>query len=453
MSDSLFITGLKFLSIGGLVLANAFFVAAEFSLVAVRRSRIETLAEGGNRHARTTLEVLNNLDAVISSTQLGITLASLGLGWLGESTLAHMFEPLFQMALTSAMTARLSAHAFAAALSFIIITFLHIVLGELAPKSIALERTERVALVVSAPLQLFYRVFRPFIWLLNACGVIVLKLFGMHGAGGHQSVYTEEEIRQLVSLSHQSGHLNADERELIHNIFHFTSSVVREIMVPRQSIANIEIGATRDQVLKSLEESGYSRLPVYEKRPDNIIGVVHSKDLLPILLTGKVLELASVMRKPVFIPDTAHLSEAMRQMRISKTQLAIVVDEHGSVAGIITLEDLLEEIVGDIQDEHDVEGEEAVFWPQPDGTVLIDGGISIREANRKLDLHLPESDDYTTLAGFLMTEAGKLLDKQDIVIFQGATFVVEEIEGRRISRVRLHQSPTQPENSLAPAGN
>lgn len=432
--------------------ANAFFVAAELSLVAVRRSRVTTLAHTGNRRAMTVLQLLDNMDAVISTTQLGITLASLALGWIGEVTLSHIFEGLFAQFFPSGLPLTISAHTLAVPISFALITFFHIVLGELTPKAIALEKTESAALILARPLQLFYQTFKPFIWLLKASGTQVVRAVGLQGTPGHQSAYTEEEIRQLVSLSYQSGHLNADERELIHNIFHFTDTVVREVMTPRPTIVGVEVNAKLEAVLRAFLESGYSRLPVYEKHPDNIIGVAHSKDLLPYLHKQEAFSLKSLMRKPVFIPDTAHLAEAMRQFRAAQAQFAVVVNEHGSIEGIITMEDLLEEIVGEIHDEHDVQAEEAVYWKESDGTILLDGGISIRDANRKLELNLPESDDYSTLAGFLMTEAGKLLVPNDAVVYQGAVFTVEKVEGRRVTRVRLRPINTSTDDSLAQTG-
>ncbi len=445
MNDSALVILVKLFSVGVLVLANAFFVAAEFALVAVRRSRIAALAEAGNRRAIITLGVLDHLDAVISATQFGITLASLALGWIGEATLSHLFEPILAFVIPGTIARTITAHTVAAIISFAAITFLHIVLGELAPKSVALSRAESVAMLTAGPLQLFYRVFKPFIMLLNFSGSLVLKFFGLESADGeHRTAYTEEEIRQLVSLSHQSGHLNADERELIHNIFHFTSTVVREVMTPRTAMAALDLGAQRDAILQTFRESGYSRLPVYENQPENIVGTVHSKDLLPFLIQNRPFSLKALLRKPVFVPDSASLEAAMRQLRAAKAQMAMVVDEHGNIEGMVTMEDLLEEIVGEIHDEHDVEAEEAVFWHEPDGTILLDGRISIRDANRKLDLNLPESDDYATLAGFLMNEAGKLLAPGDAVTYHDAAFTVEQVERRRVSRVRLsRQKPEE----------
>jgi CBS domain containing-hemolysin-like protein len=446
MDDSPIFTGLKLLSVGVLVAANAFFVAAEFALVAVRRSRIAALAESGKRSARTTLRLLDNLDAAISATQFGITLASLALGWIGEETLSHLFAAPLSLILPPGV-AFVSAHAVAVAISFVVITVLHIVFGELAPKSIALARAERVALLVSAPLDLFCRAFKPFIWILDRAGAGAVKMFGVEIKGGHHSAYTEEEIRQLVSLSHQSGHLNADESELIHNVFHFTETVVREVMVPRPETVSIEVSSSADDVMRAFCESGYSRLPVYEGQPDNIVGFVHTKDILPYAVRKESFTLKTMLRKPVFIPDTAHLEEALRQLRAAQSPLAIVVDEHGNVEGIITMEDLLEQIVGEIRDEHDVTDEETMFWREADGTLLFDGSIAIREANRKFNLQLPESDDYATLGGFLMTLAGRLLAPGDAVAYQGLTFSVERVERRRVSRVRLRTEPTENERA------
>lgn len=438
MSDSAGIIGLKLLSVGGLVAANAFFVAAEFALVAVRRSRIQVLADEGGRSARTTLRLLDNLDEAISATQFGITLASLALGWVGEVTLAHLFEDVFKAVIPEGMALAASSHGIAVAISFILITVFHIVLGELAPKSIALARAERVALVVSAPLEIFCKVFKPFIWVLDRAGSMTVGLFGIHGEGGsHHTAYTEEEIRQLVSLSHQSGHLNADERELIHNIFHFTETVVREVMVPRPEVVSLSLTADADEIVRLFCESGYSRLPVYDGQPDNVVGFIHSKDVLARLARQEKPNLKTLLRKPVFLPDTAHLEEALRQLRAAQSPLGFVVDEHGNVEGIVTLEDLVEQIVGEIRDEHDVTDEEAMIWPDPDGSVVFDGSIAIREVNRKFEVQLPESDNYATLAGYLMTQAGRLLTPGDTVVHQDWVFTVEQVERRRVSRVRM----------------
>ncbi len=430
---------LKIVVVGLLVAANAFFVAAEFALVAVRRTRLLPLADGGSRSAVTALRLMDALDGTISATQFGITLASLALGWIGELTLAQLFEGWLAAYLPTGLWTLVSAHAIAVACAFALITALHIVFGELAPKSLALARAERVALAVALPLDVFCRVFRPFIWLLDRAGACAVRLFGVTPAPGshHTAAYTQEDIQQLVALSHQSGHLNADEQALIHNVFHFRDTVVREVMVPRPEMIGLSLTATSDEILKTLCESGYSRLPVHDASPDNIVGFIHVKDVLPRLARQETLSVPALLRRPVFIPDTAHLEEALRQLRAAQSPLGVVVDEHGTVEGIVTLEDILEQLVGDIRDEHDVTDEETMVWQAPDGALIFDGSISVREINRKHGLQLPESDDYATLAGFLMTQAGRLLVSGDVVRYENYEFCVEQVERRRVARVRV----------------
>ncbi|MCS7078541.1 MAG: hemolysin family protein [Chloracidobacterium sp.] len=447
MDESALIVVLKVVGVGLLVAANAFFVAAEFALVAVRRTRLLPLAANGSRRAATALRLMDDLDETISATQFGITLASLALGWIGELTFARLFEHWLMASLPGGLWVWLSAHAAAAAVAFALITALHIVFGELAPKSLALARAERVALAVALPLDVFCRVFRPFIWLLDRAGARAVRLLGVTPAssGHHTAAYTQEEIQQLVALSHQSGHLKADERDLIHNVFHFSDTVVREVMVPRPEVISLPLTATSDVILHTLCESGYSRLPVHEAHPDNIVGFIHVKDVLLRLARRESLSVPALLRRPVFIPDTAHLEEALRQLRAAQSPLGVVVDEHGTVEGIVTLEDILEQLVGDIRDEHDVTDEETKVWQEPDGALIFDGGITIREINRKYNLRLPESDDYATLAGFLMTQAGRLLTLGDVVRYEDYEFRVEQVERRRVARVRVSRRSPAPQ--------
>jgi CBS domain containing-hemolysin-like protein len=430
---------LKILIVVLLVLANGFFVAAEFSLVSVRRSRIEMLAGAGRRGAKAVLRALNHLDAVISATQFGITLASLALGWIGESTLEHLIEPMLLRYLphTAAIAA---AHTAAAIVAFSIITYCHIVLGEFAPKALALEHAEAIALAVARPMELFYQTFKPFILIVNRSGISLLRFFGVQARLGHHAAYTEEELRQLVNLSHQSGHLELGEKTLIHNVFEFSDLAAREVMIPRTEMVAIEERASFEEVVRQFQASGYSRLPVYRENFDSIIGILHSKDVFPFLLKPQDFELKMVIHQPFFIPDSAQLGDVLQQMQRAQVHLAIVVDEHGGVEGILTLEDLLEEIVGEIQDEHD-EALAEKLRQSGEGIYIIDGGLSVREANRKFKLNLPESDDYNTVAGFLIARAGRLLAPNDTVTYNGTRFTVERVARRRIMRVRMERLP------------
>jgi CBS domain containing-hemolysin-like protein len=422
-----------------LVLANGFFVAVEFALVSVRRARIETLVAAGSSSARAVLRALDQLDAMLSASQFGITVASLALGAVGESTLAHLVEPIL-LKLLPADVSTLIAHSVAIAVALAVITYLHLVLGEYAPKAFAIEKAEAIAMATARWMDLFYRTFKPFIWLINVSGIKFLKLFGVDFRPGHHTAYTEEEIRHLINLSHQSGHLEQDEKELIHNVFEFADLTARDVMIPRTEVTAIEEQSSFEEVVRQFEESGYSRLPVYGGNFDNLVGVLHSKDVMPFLLKADEFDLKKILRQAIFIPDTARLSDILQHLQKSSVHLAIVVDEHSGVEGILTLEDILEEIVGEIQDEHD-EALTAKLSQSGEGVFSIDAAMSVREANRKYDLNLPESDAYTTVAGFLIARAGKLLDQGDTVEHNGTRFTVERVARRRITRVRMEHLP------------
>lgn len=422
-----------------LVLANGFFVASEFALVGVRKSRIETLARAGDRRARRLLPLLNNLNAYISATQLGITLASLALGWIGEPAVAHLLEVPLEGRVSEAVL-----HTISFTIAFSIITFLHIVLGELAPKTLALERAERTALAIALPLEIFYRTFRWPIRLLDWAGTRTVRLFGLHPTSGHASIYTEEELRQLIDISHQSGHLQADEQRLINRIFDFSDAQVREAMIPRTSIAALPVTATLAQTREALRSLGYSRLPVYQGALDNVVGVLVRRDFEPYLdptTAPAKFDLRQLIHPPHFVAATARLDAALKQMQSKRSHLAFVVDEHGAIEGIVTLEDLLEEIVGEINDEFDDEVRDQITR-EPDGSYLLSGILTVRDANRQLKLELPEHSGYTTLAGFLMAQAGHLPQIGEVVQYDDLTFQIEWMEGRRIRRVRLTSAVT-----------
>jgi CBS domain containing-hemolysin-like protein len=427
-----------------LVLANGFFVASEFALVAVRKSRIEALANEGSSAAKRLLECLNNLNAYISATQLGITLFSLGLGWVGEPALAVMLEPAFlRIGEATGWTFLASPtvlHTISFIIAFTIITFLHIAFGELAPKTMALELSEKVALWVALPLQLFYKAFYYPIRALDWTGTKIVRLFGLHPSHEHGSIYTEDEIRQLISVSQKSGHLNEEEEALINKVFEFSDTTVKEAMIPRTEIVAIPITSTLEDIAKAFRQHGYSRLPVYGESLDDIRGVLHSKDVMQyFLVKTRLFKIEKVVKPPFYVVDTAKLEEVLRQMQHGKSHFGFVVDEHGGVEGIITLEDLLEEIVGDISDEHDEEVIEQIK-EQTDGSYLLDGNLVVRDLNRRLSMNLPVSEAYTTIAGFLMSEAGQILSEGETVRFNGHIFKVEEVEKRRILKVRMEKS-------------
>lgn len=413
-----------------LVVANGFFVASEFALVGVRRSRIEMLAARGSRSAQRLLDLLDNLNTYISATQLGITMASLALGWIGEPVFAHLLEaPL------KGRVSDLTLHTISFAIAFAIITFLHIVLGELAPKTLALERAEKVALAVSWPMQAFYKVFRWPIRMLDWSGTKIVRLFGLHPSAEHASVYTEDELRRLIDISRQSGQLKDEEQQLINRVFEFSDAEVREAMVPRTQVTGLPVNATLADVRNAFASTGYSRLPVYGSRPDDIVGLLFRKDLDMGRINNDGFQLKDFVRPPTFIPATGSLGEALRGMQAARVHFVFVIDEHGGMEGILTLEDLLEEIVGEINDEFDEEVREQI---RRDGkTYVLDGMLSVRDANQYLKLDIPEDGGYTTIAGFLMDRAGRLLQHGDRVDHERGVFEIERVEKRRIMRVRL----------------
>ncbi len=429
---------LKLLAVLLLVIANGFFVGSEFALVSVRRPRLEARAAAGSRSAQAALRLLDAPTIFISATQLGITLASLALGWIGEPTVAALLLPTAAR-IASEGTAGYIAHGVAIAIAFALITYLHIVLGELMPKMIALERAERLALLGARPLELFARVFRAPIWIFNKTGTHLGKLFGLKSSLEHTAVYTETELRQLIDISQESGHLGAAEQRMIHRVFEFSDTLVREAMVPRTAIAAVSSDCGLEEIAKAFRQHGYSRLPVYRESLDDVVGFVHSKDVMPYLLHPDTFRLEHVLQAPLYVVDTARLEDVLRQMQKAKVHFGFVVDEHGGVEGIITLEDLLEEIVGDISDEHDEEVNEQIS-EEHDGTYMLDGGLAVRDLNRRLKLSIPESETYTTIAGFLMTEAGHVLQPGEVVKHDGLLFHIERVERRRVMRVRLERT-------------
>jgi CBS domain containing-hemolysin-like protein len=445
-------TFLRILAVLLLVIANGFFVTSEFAIVSVRRMSIATRAEAGERRARRLLAFKDNLGAYISATQLGVTLSSLGLGWLGESTLAEMLAPQFERLAASlpasygeyfAVGAR---HILASAIAFVLITFLHIVLGEQVPKMLGIERAERVALFTVGPMYWFSRVFRGPIRLLDWSASAATRALGLHGSSEHASIYTEEEIRQLVNISHKSGHLEEEERRLINRVFDFSEAEVREAMIPRTEVQALPLTATLEECEHAFCDFGYSRLPVYRDRLDDIAGVLFMKDLMPCLRTvaPTTFNLERMLHPALFVPATARLGSVLAQMQAAKTHIACVVDEHGGLEGIVTLEDLLEEIVGEINDEYDEETKSQIV-EEPNGTFLLDGMLAVRDANRRFNLKLPEEAGYTTMAGFLLARAGRILRPGETVEHEGGLFLVEQVEGRRIRRIRYTPPPAPTE--------
>lgn len=422
----------KLLLVLVLVFLNGYFVMAEFAYVAVRKSRIKILADEGMKSAKRLMEILNNMNPYLSACQLGITIASLALGMLAEPTVAELLSnPLSYLP-------EAARHPVALMISLAVVTSLHITLGEQAPKLVGLEMAEKVSLWTALPTKIFYTIFKIPIHALDWASVKMVEVVGIHSDSEHGSIYSEDELRQLVDISKRSGHLNEDEQRLIHQVFEFSETTVREAMIPRTEIFAVPATSTIEEIAKSFQESGFSRLPVYRESMDDIAGVVHSKDLLPYLAEIENYRLEQILRKPVYVVDSARLEDVLRQMQGEKFHFGFVVDEHGGIEGIITLEDLLEEIVGEIDDEFDEEVAEQI-QEKGDGSYILDGGIAVRDVNRQFGLKLPLSEGYTTIAGFLMDEAGQILAEGEMVKFNGHIFSVEKVDKRRILKVRMEK--------------
>ena len=428
----------NFLLILMIVGLNAFFVASEFALVSARRTRVQKMADDGSKGACAVLRLLDHPTKFISAVQLGVTLASLALGWRGEPTIAALLEPVAE-SIASEGTAAYIAHGIAIVIAFSLITFLHVVLGELVPKMFALERAETFAVIAARPLEIFAKIFSPILWVLNYAGRLFARLLGLSSNLDHTSIYTEDEIRQLINLSQESGQINKEEQTLINKVFEFSETMVKEAMIPRTEIVAIPETSTLRDIVAVVQKHGLSRLPVYRGSIDEIVGVIYVKDVVNDLLDPEKFSLEKIIRSPRYVVDTAYLEDVLRQMQKEKFHFGFVVDEHGGVEGILTLEDLLEEIVGDISDEHDVEVDEQIE-PQTDGSYLLDGGLAVRDLNRRLEMTLPVSEGYTTIAGFLMSEAGQILAAGQTVPFNGHIFTVEKVDKHRIKQVRLQQA-------------
>jgi CBS domain containing-hemolysin-like protein len=413
-----------------LVFLNGFFVAAEFAMVKIRESRISQLVAEGNKRALSAQKVVNHLDAYLSACQLGITLASLGLGWVGEPAVAELIEA----PLTSLGVPEFAIHTASFLIAFSIITFLHIVLGELAPKSLAIQRAEGTALHTAGPLIAFHKVMYPFIWVLNGAANAILKLLGIEPAAEGELAHTEEEIRILVNQSHRSGLIDQTEKVLMENVFDFADRIAREIMVPRIDMVTVRVEETLEEILEKVRHEQHTRYPVTDGDKDHIIGFLNVKDLVIRLERGKPFDLLRIVRKAIFISESAEISAVLKQMQKNKTQLAIVVDEYGGTAGMITMEDIIEELVGEIQDEFDNELPPVVHLPEEGYSV--EGRLLLDEVQDLLGVNI-EHEEVDTISGLIHATLGKEPKIGDAVELQGHRFQIEDMDQHRIVRVKI----------------
>ncbi|MFL5599053.1 MAG: hemolysin family protein, partial [Gemmatimonadaceae bacterium] len=416
----------------GLVLVNGFFVAAEFSLVAARRSKLDEMIAKGDRAARTVQTALQNLDRYIAATQLGITIASLALGWVGEPVLAQLFDQAFRtLGVNPSPT---TTHVAAVPVAFFLLTFFHIVLGELAPKSIALASPERTARAVTRPLMVFSRCMSPFIWLFNGAANALLRIFGVDPASDQEG-HSPEEIRFLVMQAHARGTLDESDRAMLAGVLDFHEKKARDVMRPRTDVVALDVEATEQEVWEVLRRERYSRYPVYRDSLDDVIGVFLAKDLW--LHSGDApFNLADFVREPMYVPDSRPAERVLDDLRRTRAHMAVVLDEYGGTAGIVTMEDLVEEVVGDIADEYDFASRESIIT---DGVLELAGSLSLIDVRSDYRIQIPEGD-WTTLGGFAFAKLGRLPRMGDRIPIPGGEMEVVAMDGRRIAALRIHRA-------------
>ena len=422
---------LELLGVAALILANAFFVAGEYGLVTARRTRIRELEERGNRRARAVLNIVSDPPRFIAAMQLGVTGTSLGIGALGEQALAKVFDPIL-------------ASVLAFALAFLIITFLHVVIGELVPKGIALQHSETVALAVSAPVRGFFVALKPLIWVLQRSTELVLNVFGLEPPGGDMEVYSEAELKMLLSRSREEGEIEQQEQEMLYKVFDFADKEVSAVMVPRPEVVALSVDLPPEEALAAMIESPYTRYPVYRESLDKVIGMIHVRDLFSAIVDRGIagVELDTLVRPAHIVPETKDLAALLAEFRRTNQHMAIVVDEYGDLEGIVTLEDLLEEIVGEIEDEFDLPDESVERLP--DGRMRIDGTFPIDDFNEQFERRLP-IEDYHTVGGLVFGLLGRAPEEGDEVEADGCRFKVLEVEGSRIERLEVELLPHEPE--------
>ena len=431
------ILSLELLAVAALILLNGYFVAAEYALVTARRTRMQALADQGNRRARAVLKIVADPPRFIAAMQLGVTGTSLAIGALGEQALARVFDPIF-------------ASVIAFALAFLIITFLHVVVGELVPKGVALGYSERTALAVSSPVRGFFVVFKPLIWVLQRSSSAILRALGRTPPGGEMEVYSEAELKMLLSRSREEGEIEEQEQEMLYKVFDFADKEVSAVMVPRPEVVALSIDLPPEEALAAVIESPYTRYPVYRDSIDQVVGILHVRDLFSALNDRglEAVRLDQILRPAHIVPETKDLAALLGEFRRTNQHMAIVVDEYGELEGIVTLEDLLEEIVGEIEDEFDLPDES--IERLEDGRVRIHGTFPVDDFNEQFGRALPV-EDYHTIGGFVFGLLGRQPEPGDEAAHDGCRFKVLEVEGSRIERVEVELDEPQREQRLEEA--
>ncbi|MGC4082174.1 MAG: hemolysin family protein [Vicinamibacterales bacterium] len=417
-----------------LVAANGFFVAAEFAIVTVRKTRIDQLIAEGHTRAIAVRRAISDPDSYIAATQLGITMASIGLGWIGEPALAEMVQPAVSFLPTG--IAEATSHSISVAIAFGIVTALHITLGELAPKTIALERSEATALMVVRPTELFMRTFWPFIRLLNGMGRAVVRAIGLRGSEGHAMVHSEEELKMLVTASQEAGVLEEQEEQMLHRVFDFADLTAGQVMVPRTEVVAVEAETSGDALLAAIAKAGFPTIPVYRENLDNVVGMLHTVDVVKAIVSGRRdLDAASLARETLNVPETMAADDLLASLRQRGVREAIVIDEYGGTAGLVTFEWLMERIVG-------AAGTGRIVV-HPDGSADIDGLTLVTDVNEQFGLSIDE-DTYTTLGGYVMGRIGRRARLGDAFDVEGRRMKVIGLDGLRVSKVWI----SKPQQSI-----
>lgn len=414
-----------------LLFSNGFFVAAEFSMVSVRKTRITQLTNEGNLGAKLALESLKELNKFIAAVQLGVTISSLGLGWVGEATLVRMVEPLFNfLPLKYQLTA---AHTISIAIAFTFITVMHVVIGELIPKSIALQYPERTSLLVALPMRLITKLFNPAICILNGLGSFLLKFFKIPQSQTSHLAHSIEELNMLINASYNEGVLNETEKEMLHNVFKFSDLTAKQVMIPRTDMACIPSDISLEELNALTVESQYTRYPVYEENLDHISGIIHAKDLYGLYLKKEPFSIGKILRPVLLVPETITMDKLVLEFKKRQGQMAIVIDEFGGTSGLITLEDVLEEIFGNVQDEFDVD-EEADIKEISENTYLANAMMRLDEIAEFFEVEIID-EDVDTIGGLVVKLLGRIAEIGDIVSIQHLECTVKEIDGARITKL------------------
>lgn len=424
-----------------LVFMNGFFVATEFAMVKVRKSRIETLVIDGNRSAKHALTVVRDLNSYLSACQLGITLASLGLGWVGEPAVADMLMPVFNFFNLSEYT----SHSISFILGFSIITGLHIVLGELVPKSLAIISSEKIALYTALPLIMFYKITYPIMWSFNHSTNLVLRIFGISQVDEHEAAHTDEEIKLLVEDSYKHGLIDQTELTFVDNIFDFSEKTVKEIMIPRTDMACIFIDDSFDEIINYALEEQLTRYPICRDSKDNVIGFIHIKDLYRLKFEGNE-KIEEIIREIKFVPESLSISELLKTFKNQKSQMAIIIDEFGGTSGLVTIEDILEEIVGEIQDEFDDDGEEDIRKTE-NGSYVVDGKVILEDINELLDTDI-EDENIDTIGGWIYFQLKSYPKVKQKITYKNYEFIILKCDRKRISKVLVKKISDNEESDI-----